>query len=134
MTVVGLILIGLAGGAMAASLGVGGGIIYVPSLVAIFALGQHEAQGTSLAVIIPVAIVAATVHGRAGRVDWRTAALLGAGGIVGGLLGARLALSLEAPVLRKMFAVFLVLMAIRMLRKTTRASHTDGTPGGVSDK
>jgi len=123
MTVLGLVLIGLVAGALAASLGVGGGIVYVPALVTLFAFAQHEAQGTSLAVIIPTTALAATIHGRAGRVDWRTAILLGCGGVVGGLLGARVALSLEAPVLRKMFAMFLVVMAIRMLRRTTRAAH-----------
>jgi uncharacterized membrane protein YfcA len=123
VTVVGLILIGLVAGALAASLGVGGGIVYVPALVTLFAFAQHEAQGTSLAVIIPTALLAATIHGRAGRVDWRTAILLGCGGIIGGLLGAGTALSLEAPVLRRMFAVFLIVMAIRMLRRTTRAAH-----------
>ena len=123
MTVIGLILIGLVAGALAASLGVGGGIVYVPALVTLFAFAQHEAQGTSLAVIIPTVLLAATIHGRAGRVDWRIAILLGSGGIIGGLLGAGTALSLEAPVLRRMFAVFLILMAIRMLRRTTRAAH-----------
>jgi uncharacterized membrane protein YfcA len=126
MTVLGFILVGLVAGSLAVNLGVGGGVVYVPSLVTIFALAQHEAQGTSLAVIIPTAVLAATLHGKAGRVDWRVAGLLGIGAVVGGLAGARLALSLEAPLLRKMFAVFLVLMAVRMLRRTTRASHEDG--------
>lgn len=123
MTVVGLILVGLMAGALAASLGVGGGVIYVPALATLFALAQHEAQGTSLAVMIPTTVVAAVIHSRARRVDWRTALVLGSGGIVGGILGARLALSLEAPVLRKMFAVFLILMAIQMVRRTARAAH-----------
>lgn len=123
MTVVALIAVGLGAGALGAMLGVGGGIVYVPTLVALFSFAQHEAQGTSLAVIIPSAIVAATVHARAGRVDWRTAALLGAGGIVGGVLGARTALSLDAPLLRRMFAVFLVVAVLRMLGKTRRRSH-----------
>lgn len=123
MTIIGLILIGLVAGSLAVNLGVGGGVVYVPSLVTIFALTQHEAQGTSLAVILPTATLAAIVHGRAKRVDWRVASMLGLGAIAGGIAGARLALSLEAPVLRKLFAAFLVLMAIRMLRRTTRAAH-----------
>jgi uncharacterized membrane protein YfcA len=123
MTVVGLIAIGLIAGGLAATLGVGGGIVYVPALVTLFAFAQHEAQGTSLAVMIPTTILAAAIHTKAGRVDWRVALTLGSGGIIGGVLGARLALSLEAPVLRRMFAIFLVLMAVRMLRRTTRRSH-----------
>ena len=125
MTVAALVLVGLLAGALAASLGVGGGIIYVPALVALFAFAQHEAQGTSLAVIVPSMVLAASIHGRAGRVDWRTALILGSGGLIGGWLGARVALSLEAPVLRRLFATFLVLMAVRMVRRTTRAAHTD---------
>lgn len=126
MTILGLILVGLIAGSLAVNLGIGGGVVYVPSLVTLFALAQHEAQGTSLAVIVPTAILAAVVHGRAGRVDWRVALLLGAGGVVGGLIGAQIALSLDGPVLRKMFAVLLVLMAIRMLLRTHRAADSDG--------
>jgi uncharacterized membrane protein YfcA len=123
MTVLGFILIGLIAGSLAVNLGVGGGVVYVPSLVAIFAFAQHEAQGTSLAVIVPVATLGAILHGRAKRVDWRVALMVGAGAVAGGLIGARIALSLDAAVLRRMFAVFLVLMAIRMLRRTTRRAH-----------
>jgi len=123
MTILGFIVVGLVAGGLAVNLGIGGGIIYVPSLVTLFALSQHEAQGTSLAVIVPTAILAAVMHGRAGRVVWRSAILLGVGGVAGGLLGASIALSLEAPVLRRMFAVFLVLMAVRMLRRTSRHAH-----------
>lgn len=123
MTILGFILIGLVAGALAVNLGVGGGVVYVPSLVAIFAFAQHEAQGTSLAVIVPVATLGAVLHGRARRVEWRLAITVGVGAVAGGLIGARIALSLEAVVLRRMFAVFLVLMAIRMLRRTTLRAH-----------
>lgn len=123
MTVVALIVIGLIAGTLGAMLGVGGGIVYVPALVALFSFAQHEAQGTSLAVIVPSTIIAAYVHARAGRVDWRTALLLGSGGILGGLLGARIALSLGAPVLKRMFAVFLALAVLRMAGKTRSRAH-----------
>lgn len=125
MTEVALILVGLAAGTMGSILGVGGGIVFVPALASLFALAQHDAQGTSLAVIIPTTLVGAWVHSRAGRVDWRTAVLLGTGGIVGGVLGARTALELEAPVLKRMFALFLVLAALRMLGKTRRRAHVE---------
>lgn len=125
MTVLGLIVVGLIAGSLAASLGIGGGIIYVPALVALFSFAQHEAQGTSLAVIVPTTVVAAVVHARAGRVEWGTALLLGIGGIVGGLIGAEAALALDAPVLKRLFAVFLVLTAVRMLSRTRRASHPE---------
>ncbi len=125
MTVAALILVGLGAGALGATLGIGGGIIYVPALVALFSFAQHEAQGTSLVVIVPSTIVAAYVHARARRVDWRTALLLGLWGIAGGVIGARVALNLDAPLLKRMFAVFLVIAAVRMLGKTRRRAHPE---------
>jgi uncharacterized protein len=118
VTILTLVAIGLFAGIIGAALGIGGGIVMVPSLVVLLAVPQHAAQGTSLAVIVPTAIVATVVHARAGRVDRRLALGLGAGGVIGGVLGAFTALSLDALVLRRLFALFLVLMAMRMLRAT----------------
>jgi uncharacterized protein len=130
VTVLTLIAIGLVAGVLGAALGVGGGIVIVPGLVVLLTVPQHAAQGTSLAVIVPTAIVAAVVHARAGRVDGRLAAALGAGGVVGGVAGAFAALAIDALVLRRMFAVFLLLMAVRMLRSTALRStqQTDAGP------
>lgn len=122
--ILGLIAVGIVAGSVAASLGVGGGIIYVPALVTIFSLAQHEAQGTSLALIIPTTIVATIVHSRAGRVDWRISGLLALGAVGGGFLGAQAALALEAPVLRKMFGVLVAITALRMLHKTRKTGHS----------
>lgn len=123
--IAGFIAIGLGAGILAATLGIGGGIVYVPALVALFSFAQHEAQGTSLAVIVPTAIVAAAVHARAKRVDWVMALALGAGGVIGGLLGAWSALSLDGPLLRRMFAGFLVITSLRMLKRTRRRSEEE---------
>ncbi len=111
------ILLGLFAGFVASTLGLGGGFIYVPMLVVFFAFEQHTAQGTSLAVILPTALVAGYLHSKRGRVRWRTALLMGAGGIVGGFAGSFLALRLPADLLRRLFAVLLVLVAIRMFNK-----------------
>lgn len=124
-TVLLLLLVGVLAGSVAASLGVGGGIIYVPVLVAVFGLAQHEAEGTSLAVIVPSALIAAIVHSRAGRVDWRTVSLLAVGAIGGGFLGARAALALEPDLLQRLFGVLVAITALRMLRKTRRSSHEE---------
>lgn len=123
MAIIAFIAIGLLAGVMGASLGVGGGIVYVPALVSLFAFAQHEAQGTSLAVIVPSALVAAVVHARAGRVVWKIAIPLGIGGVIGGLIGGTTAQALSAPVLRRIFAVLLVVTAVRMLAKTRARSH-----------
>jgi hypothetical protein len=112
-----LILLGLFAGFVASTLGLGGGFIYVPMLVVFFAFSQHIAQGTSLAVIVPTAIVAAYLHSKRGRVHWRTALLMGAGGIIGGVAGSILALRLPAELLRRLFAAVLVIVAIRMFNR-----------------
>ncbi len=123
MTELALALVGLAAGALSATLGIGGGVVFVPALAVIASFDQQLAQGTSLAVIVPTTIIGAWVHARAGRVDWPAALRVGAGGIVGGLLGAQVALGINEGLLRRMFAVFLVVVAVRML---LRASRTAG--------
>ena len=100
---------------LASTLGVGGGIIFVPSLVVFFGFEQHIAQGTSLAVILPTAIVGAYLHSKRGRVVWRAALLIAAGGIVGGLIGAWGALAIDPDLLRRMFAGLLMVIAIRLV-------------------
>jgi uncharacterized membrane protein YfcA len=113
--VVGFIVLGLATGLLASTLGIGGGIIFVPSLVVFFGFAQHLAQGTSLAVIVPTAVVGAYMHSKRGRVDWRAALLIAAGGIVGGLVGARAALAIDPDLLRRLFAGLLVIVAVRLV-------------------
>ena len=113
--VVGFVLLGLITGVIASTLGIGGGIIFVPSLVVFFGFAQHIAQGTSLAIIVPTAIVGTWLHARKGRVEWKVAVLVGAGGMIGGLVGSRLALGLDPDLLRRLFAVLLVVIAVRML-------------------
>jgi uncharacterized membrane protein YfcA len=124
-----LLVVGVVAGSVAASLGVGGGIVYVPVLVAIFGFTQHSAEGTSLAVIVPSALIAAKVHSSAGRVDWPTVALLSVGAIVGGFLGARAALALDAATLQRLFGVLVAITALRMLRKTRASAHESGGAG-----
>lgn len=124
VAILGFVAIGLFAGTLASLLGIGGGIVYVPALAAGFSLDQHVAQGTSLAVIVPTAIVASIVHARAGRVDGRLAVGLGIGGIAGGLLGALTALSLAGIVLRRMFAGLLVIISLRMAARARGAGPT----------
>lgn len=119
----GFVATGLVAGGLAAMLGIGGGIVYVPVLVTVFGFAQHEAQATSLAVIVPTTLMAAWVHGRAGRVDWPKAMALGTGGLLGGALGALSALSIDGLVLRRSFAGILVFVAYRMIHKARSANR-----------
>lgn len=114
LEVIALIVLGLFAGAIAASLGLGGGVIFVPALVVLFGFDQHIAQGTSLAVIFPTAIVATVAHTRRGNVRWHLAIPIGIAGIVGAVFGAQVALRLDPDLLRRMFGIFLTLLAIRM--------------------
>jgi uncharacterized membrane protein YfcA len=110
-----LLGIGLSAGILAGLLGIGGGVLIVPAMVLLAGFDQHVAQGTSLLVIIPAAVAGSWTHHRHGRLVLRDAAALAAGGVVGALLGSLTALSLDEGILRRLFAVLLVLVAIRML-------------------
>lgn len=110
-----LIPIGVAVGAFSAAFGIGGGLFMVPVLVLAYGLDQHAAQGTSLVVIVPTAIVGAVAHHRRGLVDWATAAYIALGGIAGVFLGARLALETEAEILQSIFGVVVVSVGIRLV-------------------
>ncbi|MBT8198235.1 MAG: sulfite exporter TauE/SafE family protein [Acidimicrobiia bacterium] len=123
MEIVGYVLLGLGAGAAASLLGIGGGVIFVPALVILFEFEQQTAQGTSLVVIVATVLVGAATHHRHGRVDWRTVWPLAVTGAIGGVLGSRLALAIDPSALRRLFAAFLVLIAIRMANRTRRSAH-----------
>ena len=120
LEIIGLIVLGVFAGTLAATLGVGGGIIFVPALVALFAFDQLEAQGTSLAIIVMTAIVGTVTHARAGRVDWKVVAVVGSSGIIAAFGAATLAQSMNEQLLRKVFAIVLALLAVRMGLRTYR--------------
>jgi len=129
MTVVGLpvwkviALVGLGGlaGASSGLLGIGGGIIMVPVLVVAFAYTQQMAQGTALAVMIPTALMGACTYASAHKVSWAAALVMVVGAVVGARYGAELALALPRDVLRTLFALLLVGVAVRMMPRGTSA-------------
>jgi uncharacterized membrane protein YfcA len=116
-----LIGIGLAAGFLAGLLGVGGGIFLVPAMVLLLGFDQHVAQGTSLVAIIPAALTGSWTHHRRGRLQLRDAAALAAGGVGGAVLGAVFALSLDDELLRRLFGLFLLASAARILVPKLRA-------------
>lgn len=102
---------GVAGGLF----GVGGGVLLVPMLTAGYGLRQHLAHGTSLAVIILTALAASPVYALHGNIAWTTAVVVGLASLVTAPVGAHLAARLSNAALGRAFAVFLVLVALRML-------------------
>ncbi|MCL2390195.1 MAG: sulfite exporter TauE/SafE family protein [Endomicrobia bacterium] len=106
--------IGLAGGILSGLMGVGGGIVLIPLMIIFLKMTQHQAQGTSLAIIM-LSFVSMMVYYKKGHVNLGIAALIGVGFIVGGLIGAYFATSLPEHVLKKCFAVFLLIVAFKML-------------------
>jgi uncharacterized protein len=121
---IGAILIGLAGGVLAGMLGVGGGVLFVPGLVAFLSLSQHQAEATSLLAIIPVAIVGTYTQDRFGNVRRGDALLLGVLSLAGAAGGVALANALSGRALRDSFAVLLVLVAAQLVRKVRTESQT----------
>jgi uncharacterized membrane protein YfcA len=113
------ILLGLVAGVMAGLFGVGGGILFVPTLVAL-GLGQVEAQGPSLLAILPTVAAGIWSQRRYGHMRFRTALVLGVSSIVGVELGARVVTELPESLLRKLFGGLLFLVAVQLVWRTRR--------------
>jgi len=111
-----IILVGLAAGVLSGLVGVGGGIIIVPALVFFLGFSQHEAQGTSLGILLlPAGIFAVINYYKQGYIDLKVVILLLLGFVAGGYIGSKVSLSLSEAALKKIFAVMLILIAGKML-------------------
>jgi uncharacterized membrane protein YfcA len=113
-TMLAMLLVGVVTGALSGLLGVGGGIVMIPTMVLLLGLPQILAQGISLAVIIPVSISGAMIHYAKGNVDTRVAVWIALGGATGALCGSALANYLDASALRLIFGAFLLVMSVLM--------------------
>jgi uncharacterized protein len=120
-TVVLALLLGVAAGVLAGLFGVGGGILFVPALLAL-GLGQIEAQGTSLLAILPTVLAGTWNQRRYGNLRPRTAVVLGVASIAGVEVGARLATELPETTLRRLFAVLLFAVAAQLVVRTRRTT------------
>ena len=120
-TVIAAILLGLSAGVLAGLFGVGGGILFVPTLVAL-GLGQLEAQGTSLLAILPTVLAGSWNQRRYGNLRTRSALLLGLASIVGVEIGARVVIEVPEATLRRLFAVLLFAVAVQLVWRTRRKS------------
>ena len=107
-----LVVLGLAAGTLSGLVGIGGGIIIIPALVMLFGLTQHQAQGTTLALLIPpIGILAAWTYYKQGFVDIPIALYIILGFVAGSYLGAKVATRLNEATLERVFGVFLLLIA-----------------------
>jgi uncharacterized membrane protein YfcA len=115
-TLIGLLILGLAAGIVSSVVGIGGGILIVPALVFFFAISQKTAQGTSLAMLLPpIGLLAVINYHKAGFIDYKIAGILVVTFVAGTWFGSRMALNLPDAVLKKIFAVFLILIAGKYL-------------------
>ena len=118
--------LGLAAGVLAGMFGVGGGILFVPTLVAL-GLGQVEAQATSLLAILPTVAAGAWNQRRYGNFDLRASLVLGFASVGGVLVGAWIAISLPEGALRRLFGVLLLVVAARLAWRASRGRRYSRT-------
>jgi uncharacterized membrane protein YfcA len=108
---------GAAAGLLAGFLGIGGGVLLVPLMVGLFSVGQHRAHGTSLAIIVPIAIVGTIVYGLRGDVNWTLVGAIGAGSVLGAVVGAKAMMKVPADRLRQAFGVYTIVVAVLLLMR-----------------
>ncbi len=114
-TVIILVLIGLVAGVFSGLIGIGGAVIMIPSMVFIMGMSQQMAQGTSLAVMLPpIGILAAYNYWKAGEINLHYAFIIAGAFIIGGYIGSVMAVHIPVSLLRKVFAVALIIIALNM--------------------
>lgn len=110
-----LILIGLVAGILGGILGLGGGIIMIPAMVFLLGFSQQQAIGTSLAVMLPpIGVFAAYNYYKAGQVNLKYALIIAAAFMLGSWLSSKFALTIPENILKKLFSVLLIAVAIKM--------------------
>jgi len=106
-------------GILSGLVGVGGGIIMVPLFVIFLGLTQHNAQGLSLAVMLPPVTFLAVYNyhtaGTGGNIDWRIALAVSLLFVVGGFIGSKIALQIDQKLLKRIFGVFMLIVAIKLI-------------------
>ena len=119
MQVIGiLLLIGLAAGIFGGMVGLGGGVIMIPAMVYFLGMSQIEAQGTSLAVMLPpVGLFAVMNYYKSGQLNFKYALLIAVAFTIGGYFGSKIALNIPVSAVKKIFAFALIIIAIRMIIK-----------------
>jgi len=111
------LLLGLGVGALSGLIGIGGGVLITPALIYFFGFSQHDAQGTTLALLVPpIGILGAWTYFQQGYGDIRVALLICLGFVFGGLIGAKFAIDIPEEWLRRVFGVAIILVGLKMLK------------------
>lgn len=111
-----LCLIGLASGLLGGAMGVGGGIIIVPALIFLMGLTAHQAQATSLAVLLfPIQLFGVLNYAKAGLITWKFVLIITVASLIGTYFGSLVALRIPADTMKKVFGVFILLMGLRLI-------------------
>ena len=127
------VIIGLGAGVLSGLFGIGGGVVIVPALMLVAAMKPAMATGTSLgALLLPVGALGVYEYYRAGYFNYRASLLIALGLFVGAWFGAKLALSLSPLYLKRAFAIFLVVVAIRMWLTPTASKAATDTPAEIA--
>jgi len=120
------IVLGVCAGLVSGTLGLGAGVVFIPALVLLWGYGQKTAQGTALAVMVPMTLLGALRYWKNPEVDMNLTIILliVLGALVGVLAGTELASRLSNPVLKKVFSIFLVIVAVRMFIASSGQKQT----------
>lgn len=111
-----LIVIGLLAGILSGAMGVGGGIVVVPALVFFLGLTQHQAQGTSMALLLPpIGILAVLNYSKQNYINWKYVLILSILFVIGAYIGSVVAVSLPERALKKIFGVLMLVAALKMI-------------------
>lgn len=111
-----LILIGIAGGFLSGMFGVGGGIIIVPAFVFFIGMSQHEAQGTSLGLMLfPIGILAAYNYYKTGQMDVKAGLIVAATFVLGGYFGSKVSLGLDQALIKRLFGVLMLAISLKLI-------------------
>ncbi|MAY23571.1 MAG: permease [Flavobacteriaceae bacterium] len=114
--VLSLIAIGVLAGVFSGFMGVGGGVVMIPLMMLFLGYDQHQAQGMSLAVLaVPVTFIAAYTYHKSGfPIDWKYALVIASCFVIGGFLGSKIAVKIDQVLLKKIFAIVLVIAAFKL--------------------
>lgn len=115
-TIIILVVIGILAGILSGFVGVGGGVIIVPALMYALSMSQHQAQGTSLFVLLlPVGILAVNNYWRTGNINWKFGLIIAITFVVGGYVGSKLALRISPAIVKLVFGLIMAYVSFKMI-------------------